>query len=175
MQTALCPPVAFSTKERPHTPGSGTKRRPSHGTGRQGGGCRCARGDPAFCRALEHPVHPARMKNDCVRQVSWLAGQGRSGRLLRTFQSQWRVGRMARRLQLQGQPGVLTRFPFDPLWGNLSRRGNYRAVCRCASAICLRSSASSLSRGGVSGAREGLIGKSGRRRKLPNPALLPQL
>jgi hypothetical protein len=24
---------------------------------------------------LGHPVHPARMKNDCVRQVSWLAGQ----------------------------------------------------------------------------------------------------
>lgn len=175
MQTALCPPVAFSTKERPHTPGSGTKRRPSHGTGRQGGGCRCARDDPVYRRALEHPVHPARMKNDRVRQVSWLAGRCRSGRLLRTGESQWRNGRMARRLQLQGQPGFLTRFPFDPLRGNLSRRRNYRGDRMCASAIYLRSAASLRSRCNVTGARKGLIGKSGRRRMSPRPALLPQL
>ena len=64
---------------------------------------------------LGHPVHPARMKNDRVRQVSWLTGQGCSGRLLRTEMSQWRNGRSARRLQLQGQPEFRTPFPFDPL------------------------------------------------------------
>jgi len=42
---------------------------------------------------LGHPVHPARMKNDRVRQVSWLTGQRRSGRLLRTGMSQWHNGR----------------------------------------------------------------------------------
>jgi len=83
---------------------------------------------------LGHPVHPARMKNDRVRQVSWLTGQCRSGRLLRTEMSQWRNGRSARRLQLQGQPEFRTPFPFDPLSGNLSQLRTYRHAQDAASA-----------------------------------------
>jgi len=83
---------------------------------------------------LGHPVHPARMKNDCVRQVSWLTGHRRFGRLLRTISSQWHSGRSARRLQLQGQPGFCTPFPFDPVSGNLSRHRTYRSARHAASA-----------------------------------------
>ena len=117
-----------------------------------------------LCREnLERSVHPARTKNDRVRQVSWLAGQCRTGRLLRTVKSQWRDGRSARRLQLQGQPGVRTPFPFDPLSRNLSRGGQISPVLSSRKRESLPNRAILLIRAAVTGARKGLIGKFGRR------------
>ncbi|TCU56116.1 hypothetical protein EDF58_106410 [Novosphingobium sp. PhB57] len=95
-------------------------RRPlPRGACRHGNGCRCARNGPV------RPAHPVRSKNDGVRQVSWLTGQCHFGRLLRDLHPQWRIGRTARRLQLQGQPGHSPAFPFDPLAGNLSLERPY--------------------------------------------------
>jgi len=63
----------------------------------------------------------------------------------------------------RGSPGLAPEFPFDPLAGNLSQPGKYRAVMPFASAICLQADLPWPIRGAVTGARKGLIGKSGQR------------
>ncbi len=74
------------------------------------------------------PVHPARTKNDRVRQVSWLAGRRRSGPPSQNPKVPMAFGPMAHRSQLQGQPGYRTPFPLNPLSGNLSRGGQIPCV-----------------------------------------------
>lgn len=89
----------------------------------------------ARAEALEHPVHPARMKNDCVRQVSWLAGQRLSGRLLRTDGPNGVVAGWLAAYSCRGSPGLSPEFPFDPLAGNLSRRAPYSGFSGSARAV----------------------------------------
>jgi len=60
------------------------------------------------------PAHPVRAKNDRDGQVSWLAGQCRSGRLLGIAPNG--IWPMAHRLQLQGQPECI-RSLFIPVPG----------------------------------------------------------
>jgi len=152
--------------EHAHRPVRGSKAAqvtPSRPAVPAGGGCRCARGGLSVRQEPRTPGAPC-PDEERLRQAGLLArGSVHSDRLLRTVWSQWHSGRIARRLQLQGQPGFYTPFPFDPLPGNLSQRDTYRGTTSAASPKCCQSLGSRLAHDCATGAREGLIGKSGRR------------
>lgn len=70
------------------------------------------------------PAHPVRTKNDGVRQVSWLAGRCRSGRLLGAVKPQWHDGRWLSAHSCRGSRGLEPRSLSIPLRGTcrLGRR-----------------------------------------------------
>lgn len=66
---------------------------------------------------LVRPAHPVRTKNDCDGQVSWLAGQRRFGRLLRTLKVPMASGRWLTAHSCRGSRGLEPRSLLIPLRG----------------------------------------------------------
>ena len=81
------------------------------------------------------PAHPVRAKDDRDGQVSWLAGQRRSGRLLGTWRPNG-MWPMALRLQLQGQPGF-SRSLFIPVSGEPVAKAPISALLHCVNRLAL--------------------------------------